>query len=72
MENKEFTIQKSEISGSQNSQHIQKNFTITKKIAKHGSNSIIVIPKILQGELKPKMIVELNIKVLEEIKWNKE
>ena len=42
-----------------------KEFTITKKIAKHGSNSIIVIPKILQGELKPKMIVELNIKVLE-------
>ncbi len=45
-----------------------KQFTITKKIAKHGSNSIIVIPKILQGELPRGTIVELNIKVLEEIK----
>ena len=43
----------------------EKNFTITKKIAKHGPNSIIVIPKVLQGELKPKMVVEINIKVLE-------
>ncbi len=44
----------------------QKQFTIRKKIAKHGENSIIVIPKLLRGELKPKTIVEINIKVLEE------
>ena len=43
-----------------------KEFTIRKKIAKHGKNSIIVIPKLLQQELKPKTIVELNIKILEE------
>jgi hypothetical protein len=43
----------------------EKEFTIRKKIAKHGKNSIIVIPKLLQQELKPKTIVELNIKILE-------
>ena len=43
-----------------------KEFTIRKKIAKHGNNTIIVIPKLLQKELKPKTIVELNIKILEE------
>ena len=43
-------------------------FTIRKKIAKHGDNSIIVIPKLLKEELKPKTIVELNIKILEKPK----
>jgi len=43
-----------------------KTFTIRKKIAKHGCNSIIVIPKLLQGELKPRTIVDLEIKILKE------
>lgn len=43
-----------------------KEYTIRKKIAKHGENSIIVIPKLLRDELKPKTIVEINIKILEE------
>ena len=43
-----------------------KQFNIRKKIAKHGCNSIIVIPKLLQGELKPKTIVDLEIKIVEE------
>jgi hypothetical protein len=46
----------------------QKQFTIRKKIAKHGDNSIIVIPKLLQGELPPRTIVEISIKILEEAK----
>ena len=45
---------------------MNKEFTIRKKIAKHDKNSIIVIPRLLQQELKPKTIVELNIKILEE------
>ena len=45
----------------------QKQFNIRKKIAKHGCNSIIVIPKLLQGELKPKTIVDIEIRVVEEI-----
>ena len=43
-----------------------KQFVIRKKIAKHGDNSIIVIPKLLRDELKPKTVVELTINVLEE------
>lgn len=46
----------------------QKQFNIRKKIAKHGENSIIVIPKLLQGELRPKMIVDIQIRVIEEVK----
>jgi len=45
-----------------------KQFTIRKKIAKHGDQAIIVIPKLLQEELSPKTIVELTIKILEEEK----
>ena len=57
-------------------QENRKEFTITKKIAKHGSQSIIVIPRILESQLKPGTIVELNINVInqdeeisEEVKW---
>lgn len=45
-----------------------KEYTIRKKIAKHGKNSIIVIPTLLKGELKPRTIVEVNIKILAEAK----
>jgi len=40
------------------------SFTITKKIAKHGQQAIIVVPKILEEALKPGTIVELKINVL--------
>lgn len=43
----------------------RKKFTITKKIAKHGSQSIIVIPRILESHLKPGTIAEVTINVLE-------
>jgi len=46
----------------------QKNFTITKKIAKHGSQAIIVVPRILEEKLKPGTIVEIKIDVLTEAK----
>jgi len=51
---------------------INKQFTIRKKIAKHGCNSIIVMPKLLQEDLPRGTIVELNIKVLEEADYNEE
>jgi hypothetical protein len=41
-----------------------KKFIITKKIAKHGSQAIIVVPRILESQLKPGTIVQLNIEVL--------
>ena len=43
----------------------KKQFTITKKIAKHGRQAIIVVPKILEEYLKPGTIVELNIGILD-------
>ncbi len=42
------------------------SFTITKRIAKHGSQSIIVIPNVLKEQLKPKMLVKIRIDVLKE------
>tara|TARA_Y100000310_G_C20690495_1_gene821874 strand:- start:1763 stop:1903 length:141 start_codon:yes stop_codon:yes gene_type:complete len=43
----------------------KKQFTVIKKIAKHGNQSIIVVPKILEEYLKPGTIVELNIGILD-------
>ena len=45
-----------------------KQFILTKRIAKHGRQSIVVIPKILENELKPGTIVKLTFDVLEEAK----
>jgi hypothetical protein len=47
-----------------------KKFTITKKVAKHGSQAIIVIPRILEDRLKPGTIVKLNINILEDENGN--
>ena len=46
----------------------KKQYNLTKKVAKHGSQAIIVIPKVLENHLKPGTIVELKIDVLEEVK----
>jgi len=42
----------------------QKIFTILKKIAKHGSQAIIVIPRLLESELKPGTITQVTIEVI--------
>ena len=47
---------------------MQKSFVITKKIAKHGSQAIVVIPRLLESELKPGTIVKLTLDVLKEAK----
>ena len=44
---------------------INKQFTITKRIAKHGSQSIIVIPKLIEDHLKPGTIVEVKIEIID-------
>jgi antitoxin component of MazEF toxin-antitoxin module len=41
------------------------SYVITKKIAKHGSQAVIVIPTILNQKLKPQMLVKVTIDVLE-------
>jgi len=43
-----------------------KQFTITKRIAKQGNQAVILIPKLLQDELRPNSIVKLTIDVLKE------
>ena len=42
-----------------------KQFVITKRIAKHGSQAIIVIPRILEKQLCPGTVAEIKISVLE-------
>jgi hypothetical protein len=43
-----------------------KQYTITKRIAKHGRQAVIIIPSILQKEVKPDMLVEVKITILGE------
>jgi predicted membrane GTPase involved in stress response len=43
-----------------------KQFIVTKKIAKHGKQAIIVIPKILESELRPNTIVKVTFDILKE------
>lgn len=41
-------------------------FTLTKQISKQGPQTVIIIPSFLRGKLKPKMLVEIKIKVLDD------
>ncbi len=43
-----------------------RQYTITKRVAKHGKQAIIVVPALLQSQLKPGTVVKLTIDVLEE------
>ncbi|MFA6462013.1 MAG: hypothetical protein WCV90_07150 [Candidatus Woesearchaeota archaeon] len=45
----------------------RKQYTLLKRIAKHGSQSIIVIPKIIEKELRPGTIVKITVDVLQEV-----
>ncbi|OGJ21606.1 hypothetical protein A3K73_02935 [Candidatus Pacearchaeota archaeon RBG_13_36_9] len=62
---KKYTIQKQDVSVSQNSLK-QRNFVITKKIAKHGKQAIIIIPTALKEQIKPSMLAKVTIDVLED------
>jgi len=44
------------------------SYIITKKIAKHGSQAIIVIPRILEQNLKPGTVAKITIEVIPEVK----
>ena len=41
-----------------------KTFNLVKKIAKHGKQNVIVIPSILQEELRAGDLVQLRIEVI--------
>ncbi|MCX6748572.1 MAG: hypothetical protein NT076_03125 [Candidatus Pacearchaeota archaeon] len=42
----------------------QRNFVITKKIASHGSQTVIIVPKCLSSQLKPGMLAEIKINLI--------
>ena len=44
-----------------------KQFIITKRIAKHGNQAVIVIPRLLEDKLKPGVVAQLTINVIEEV-----
>lgn len=43
---------------------VGKTFTITKKVAKHGRQAVLVIPKFLDSELKPKTVIEAKLTIV--------
>lgn len=52
----------------QNLRQDKQEYIITKRIAKQGDNAILIIPRFLRSNLKPKTIVEVKIKVIKNIK----
>jgi hypothetical protein len=46
------------------------SFIISKKIAKHGSQAIIVLPKILEEQSKPGTLARVTIEVIEKYPSN--
>ncbi len=42
-------------------------YIITKKVAKHGKQAVIVIPRLLEEELKPGTVVKLTLDVVKEV-----
>jgi len=43
---------------------MQKQYTITKKIAKHGNQAVIIVPTLLQDKIKPGTIAKITIEIL--------
>lgn len=42
----------------------QKSFIITKRIAKHGKQAVIIVPSVLQQHLKPGVLAEIKIEII--------
>ncbi len=45
---------------------MHKSYTVTKRISKHGSQAVIVIPKLLEAELMPGTVAEVRITIIKE------
>lgn len=43
---------------------MNKSFTITKRIAKHGNQAVIIIPTLLQEQLPHGTLVEIKIEII--------
>lgn len=50
---------------------MEKPIIITKKVAKHGRQAVIVIPKILEEKLKPGTLMQLTIDILNDTETTK-
>ena len=50
----------------------KRQFIITKKIAKQRSKAIIVIPRILESQLKPGTVTQVTIDIIENREENNE
>ncbi len=48
-----------------------KEIIITKQIAKHGKQSVLIIPSFLRDKLKPKTVVRATISILEDFEEEK-
>jgi len=44
-----------------------KKFVITKKVAKHGNQAIIVVPRVLEQHLKPGTTCQISIEIIENL-----
>ena len=44
---------------------ISQTFTITKRIAKHDKQAVIIVPTLLQEPLSPGRLVEIRIEILD-------
>jgi len=44
---------------------MNKQFTITKRIAKHGKQAVIIIPSLLQEQLPHGTLVEIKIEIID-------
>jgi len=44
-----------------------KQFVITKKIAKHGKQNVVVIPRVLEDELKAGTVAKITFDVVREV-----
>jgi len=53
-------------------QKTNQKFVITKRVAKHGSQAIIVIPRILEQHLKPGTVAQLTIEIVQDKVNNEE
>ncbi len=45
----------------------KKTFSIIKKVAKQGKQHVILVPKLLEKQLKPGTVAKITIEVLDEV-----
>jgi len=50
----------------------KRKYIITKKIAKHGNQSIIVIPEVLSNKIKPGNLAQITIDLIEDSSTKKD